>query len=197
MTGGWPLDKLRGSRLTGRAYILENQVAHTRLLPIASRHSFAYPTLSLLVSLNSLEEKQLDLLGGWLFGYGSIWGSVTGLRPSGYLHNGPSDNSSIRRKLVQILDQHGYSGCELHDAWFMTMPSFLGIEGINPLSVYFCYRQGSSTLWFVILEVSHRDTLLTMALSWDQVHNTFEERHVYVLETDDESKQTPSARLVL
>ena len=155
MIGGWLLaNKFRDSRLAGRAYILENQVAHTRLLPIASRHSFVYPTISLLVSINSLEDKQLDLLGGLLFGYGSPSGRVTGLHPSSYLYDGPSDNRSIRCKLLHILDEHGHPGCELHDVWLMTMPSFLGIEGINPLSVYFCYKHASSALWLVILEVS-------------------------------------------
>lgn len=54
------------------------------------------------------------------------------------------------------------------------MPSFLGTEGINPLSVWLCYekddvegRGKERKLWTVILEV----------------HNTFGERHVYVLET--------------
>ena len=52
------------------------------------------------------------------------------------------------------------------------MPAFLGKEGINPLSVWFCYDKqddratGERKLWSVILEV----------------HNTFGERHVYVLE---------------
>jgi DUF1365 family protein len=151
--------RLGGPGLAGRAYILQNQVTHTRFLPTASRHSFVYPTFSLLVSLNCLEDKQLDLLGGWLFAYGAPWGCVTGLRPSGYLYNGPSDNRSIRCKVMDILDQHGHLGCELHDAWLMTMPSFWGVQGINPLSVYFCYRQGSSILWLVILEVSHSETL--------------------------------------
>lgn len=55
------------------------------------------------------------------------------------------------------------------------MPSFLGTEGINPLSVWLCYEKDDAEggagkerkLWTVILEV----------------HNTFGERHVYVLET--------------
>jgi len=138
----------------GRAYILQNQVSHTRLLPVASKHCFVYPTLSLLLSLHSLENRQLDLLGGWLFSYGGVWGRVTGLRTSAYLHDSPGqDKRSIMQKLVDVLDQRGWPGCNLHDAWLMTMPSFLGIEGINPLTVYFCYRRDISSLWLVILEV--------------------------------------------
>ena len=139
---------------TGRAYILQNRVSHARLLPVASRHSFVYPTLSLLVSLHALETRQLDLLGGWLFSYGGLWGRLTGLRPSAYLHDAPGrDERSITQKLVDLLDQQGWPGSTLHDAWLMTMPSFLAFEGINPLSVYFCYRRGSPSLWLVVLEV--------------------------------------------
>ncbi|KAF8588064.1 hypothetical protein K439DRAFT_1652066 [Ramaria rubella] len=157
----------RQARHAGRAYILQNQVTHARFLPTPSKHSFVYPTVSFLVSLNALESKELDLLKGWLFSYGGIHGRLTGLRASGYLHDGSTDKRSIRSKLVDLLDQQGHPGCELEDAWLMTMPSFLGLEGINPLSVYYCYRKEYPSLWLVVLEV----------------HNTFGERHVYVLET--------------
>lgn len=139
------------------AYILHNQVVHTRFLPQSSKHSFVYPTLSFLVSLHALENKDLDLLGGWLFGYGNTWGRLTGLRASGYLYDTPSDDRSIKNKLMDVLDRHGHAGSELHDAWLMTMPRMLGIEGINPLSVYFCYRRASAELWVVVLEVGCHD----------------------------------------
>ncbi|CEL61105.1 hypothetical protein RSOLAG1IB_09756 [Rhizoctonia solani AG-1 IB] len=48
----------------------------------------------------------------------------------------------------------------------MTMPSFIGFEGINPLTVYFCYEEGKTSVWGMVLEV----------------HNTFGERHAYVLQ---------------
>lgn len=152
MSGAWSFYKDRRRGLAGEAYVLQNQVTHVRFLPAPSKHSFVYPTVSLLVSLNALESKKLDLLGGWLFGYGGIWGRLTGLRASGYLYDGQGDNRSIKSKLIDVLDQYGHAGCELQDAWLMTMPSFLGIQGINPLSVYFCYKQGGS-LWLVVLEV--------------------------------------------
>jgi len=142
-----------GIRLAGRAYILENQVTHVRYLPIASKHAFVYPIFSLLVSLKALEDGELNLLGGWLFGYGTIWNRVTGLRASAYLHDSGKDKRSIRDKLVDILNRHGQNGEDLDDSWLMTVPSFLGIEGINPLTVHFCYRRGNSKLWIVALEV--------------------------------------------
>ncbi|KIJ41082.1 hypothetical protein M422DRAFT_31957 [Sphaerobolus stellatus SS14] len=160
------MNQRRHQGLAGRAYILQNQVAHVRFLPSPSNHAFVYPTFSLLASLIALEKGELDLFGGRLFGYGTIWNRVTGLRASGYLHDAPGDKRTIKQKLVCILEAHGHPGQDLGNAWLMTMPTFLGIEGINPLTVHFCYRRGSAQLWIVVLEV----------------HNTFGERHVYVLE---------------
>ncbi|KZT03298.1 uncharacterized protein LAESUDRAFT_704910 [Laetiporus sulphureus 93-53] len=152
------------SRHTGKAYILENTVSHCRLLPESSAHAFRYPTLSLLLSLNALEDHSLDLARGWLFGYGGIHGRLVGLRSSVYL---AKDARSIRNKLLGTLAVHGFDCTLFSDAWMMTMPSLLGFEGINPLTVYFCYNM-SEQLWLVVLEV----------------HNTFGERHVYVLDID-------------
>ncbi|KAF8598618.1 hypothetical protein BDV93DRAFT_450833 [Ceratobasidium sp. AG-I] len=154
-------------------YVLTNQVVHARLLPAASKHAFTYPTLVLLLSLSALEEGELNC--GWrgvVFGYPGIWGRICGLRPGPYLRDhssSSSDNvagtgpgSTIRAKLVDLLRP---SGVQLGEVWMMTMPSFLGFEGINPLTVYFCYEEGREDVWGVVLEV----------------HNTFGERHAYVL----------------
>ncbi|THU93382.1 hypothetical protein K435DRAFT_757483 [Dendrothele bispora CBS 962.96] len=96
-----------------------------------------------------------------------------GIRREG---SGKGIRMSIKEKLVEVLRRRGYLELhgsdedggnlkELEDAWMMTMPSYLGFEGINPLTVYFCYRPGG-VLWLVVLEV----------------HNTFGESHVYLLE---------------
>ncbi|KAJ6457158.1 hypothetical protein C8R47DRAFT_172679 [Mycena vitilis] len=127
------------SALAPRGYILENSVTHTRLFPVGSTHVFTYPTLSLLLSLNALEDHSLDLGRGWIFGYGGRWARLIGLRPAPYL----TDNGgTIRQRLEKVLLDRGF-GADLEDAWMMTMPSLkLGFEGINPLTVYFCYRPG-------------------------------------------------------
>ncbi|KIM29341.1 hypothetical protein M408DRAFT_8355 [Serendipita vermifera MAFF 305830] len=52
----------------------------------------------------------------------------------------------------------------MDDLWLLTSPSYFGFEGINPLSTWFCYDKTRSLI-LVLLEV----------------HNTFGERHVYVL----------------
>lgn len=133
-----------------QAYILENQVTHARFLPAASKHVFTYPTLSLLVSLRALEDHSLDLWRGWIFDYGGLWGRLLAIRPDPYLMTG---GGTILSKLNDVLRQRFYlaDGNSLDDAWMMTMPSILGFEGINPLTVYFCYK--ADMFWLTVLEV--------------------------------------------
>ena len=138
-----------------QGYVLINQVTHARLLPAKSSHSFTYSTLSYLLSLNALENSSLDLARGLVFGYGGIWGRVTGLRSAPYLADHPgSPAQTIKEKLVQLLKDRAYMrhGDVLEDAWIMTMPSFLGFEGINPLTVYYCYKPRGK-FWLTVLEV--------------------------------------------
>ncbi|KAH8112067.1 hypothetical protein DFH11DRAFT_1842237 [Phellopilus nigrolimitatus] len=157
------------------AYILQNKVTHARLLPTSSAHAFVYPTLSLLLPLSALESHALDLGLGRLFGYSAAGAPrmrVTGIRPEAYLldYDPTGQQKSIRAKLEDVLGRFGHDAGQLEDAWMMTMPSYLGVEGINPLTVFYCYRKGGDGLWVVVLEV----------------HNTFAERHVYVLQTGSE-----------
>jgi DUF1365 family protein len=132
-------------------FILENRVTHIRGLPVSSSHAFRYSTLSFLLGLDSLESGRLDLASGWLFGYGGRWGRILGLRSEPYLDT--LSSASIRRKLELELRRHSLLSLDetFQDAWLMTMPSVLGFEGINPLTVYFCYK--NSKLWTVVLEV--------------------------------------------
>ncbi|GJE92912.1 DUF1365 domain-containing protein [Phanerochaete sordida] len=146
------------------AYIVPSKVTHTRLLPTTATHTFAYPTLFVLVSLRALEAHALDLARGWLFGYGGIHARIAGLRATAYLT--PGGEQSILRKLGGVLRERGLDSGEMEDAWMLTMTSYCGFEGINPLTVYFCYAHGGEP-WVVVLEI----------------HNTFGERHVHVLAT--------------
>lgn len=130
-----------------QAYLLQNSVTHARLLPTEAAHAFTYPTLALLVSLKALERGKLDLARGWIFGYGGRWCRMTGLRPTPYLEE---RQGTIMAKLNAILKTRGCA--EVEDAWMMTMPSFMGVEGINPLTVYFCY-DASASFCFTVLEV--------------------------------------------
>ncbi|TFK88818.1 hypothetical protein K466DRAFT_662050 [Polyporus arcularius HHB13444] len=152
------------------AYIVENQVTHARLLPTPSTHAFSYPTLAFLVSLDALEARSLDLARGWLFGYGGTSWRVTGLRSAAYLaQERKKAEAGIKEKLREVLEQFGHDSRRVGGVWMLTMPSYMGYEGINPLTVYYCYdsSEGGERLVWVVLEI----------------HNTFGEKHVHVLET--------------
>ncbi|KAJ7057979.1 hypothetical protein C8F01DRAFT_1060109 [Mycena amicta] len=153
-----------------RGYVLENSVTHARLLPVRAAHAFTYPTFSFLVSVNALESHSLDLAHGWVFGYGGRWARLFGLRPQPYLTPG---GGSIKQKLDNLLQERGCAGLE--DAWMMTMPSLLGFEGINPLTVYFCYN-AEGKLFVTVLEV----------------HNTFGENHIYCLKIGEQEDKEVS-----
>ena len=146
--------KTRPTKAVRRGYVVFNSVTHARLLPKEASHSFTYSTISLLVSLNALETHEVDLgPAGLLLAYGRRFGTLLGLRSKPYLREG---DRRIRDKLDELLRERrilkdGRNAIE--DVWMMTMPSFMGFEGINPLTVYFVYAQGSGTLWLVVLEV--------------------------------------------
>lgn len=147
-----------------QAYILENQVTHARLLPPESAHAFTYPTLSLLMSIDALESRSLDIGKGWIFGYGGVLGRLVGLRSESYLGH-ERDTRTIREKLTALLTARGFLAQDvfLEDAWIMTMPSFMGFEGINPLTVYFCYKSG--IFWLAVLEVRKYALILLILTS--------------------------------
>jgi hypothetical protein len=138
-----------------QGYLLHNQVTHARFLPKEAAHAFTYPTLAYLVSLDALEHHKLDLGGGWVFGYGGLWGRITGLRSTPYLTR---ESGLIRGKLEGLLIRNGFMAGKFQDAWMLTMPSFLGFEGINPLTVYFCY-DSENMFWLTVLEVRGRLTI--------------------------------------
>ncbi|KDN41982.1 hypothetical protein K437DRAFT_249268 [Tilletiaria anomala UBC 951] len=95
------------------------------------------------------------------------------LRDQGFLPIGPQDEDAPLDSWREHIGQ----------VWAVTMPSYFGFNGINPLTVYYMYRPtpGSSaergSLWLVVLEV----------------HNTFSERHVYILQTG--AKEDPQNQL--
>ncbi|OCB86023.1 hypothetical protein A7U60_g6920 [Sanghuangporus baumii] len=191
------------NKRSNNAYILENTVFHARHLPISSKHAFTYPTLALLLRLSALESRDLDLCAGRLFRYSPAgspapWARVMGVRPETYLHDpnsyleGSVKGKSVREKLAEVLMRFQVDPREMEDVWMLTMPRYLGAEGINPLTVYYCYKKmrrdagGELALWVVVLEFHD-----------EQVHNTFGERHVYVLRTGSEHEDKQAVPAVI
>lgn len=174
-------------------FVLPSWIHHARMLPAKSAHAFRYPTLYFAVSLKHLEKGHCDL--GWdrrLF----CWTdssqerqrlALTALEASDYLA-APTASHLVAKgswlfKLGQELHSRGWLKSpqdledDCFDIWAVTMPSFLGYHGINPLTVYYIYRSDGisnpdnkrprGSLWLCLLEV----------------HNTFTERHLYILPT--------------
>ena len=138
------------------AFLVQNQVSHARLLPRDARHGFRYTVIQYLLSINALESGKLNCARGWVFGYGGIAFRLTGLRPSAYLEASECDGASIKQRLEKLLKETTHEAA-LDDAWMLTMPSYLGFEGINPLTVYFCYRDGKRrSPCAIVLEVRPR-----------------------------------------
>ena len=141
-----------------QAWILKSSVTHARLIPTTARHTFTYPVLSFLLPLSALESGRLSLGRGYIFSYGGISCRLLGIRASAYLFHDRGEENSIRQKLCRAMNEFGLDGNHLDDAWMMTMPSYMGWEGINPLTVYFCYKlvggdYPHSRLWVIVLEV--------------------------------------------
>ncbi len=168
---------------------------HARLLPTTARHAFSYPLLYVGVDIDSLEDGSLDLPGR-IFSYGGRpITKVLGLRSDGYLESG---KLSLREKLERLLDAQGMKSEEIGKVWLVTMPSFMGFEGINPLSVWYHYGkvhgEDCAELICVILEVHN-----TFGEKWVQSSDTkatdFDEltwhRHAYVLKIGSDLQHDP------
>ncbi|KAK0549932.1 hypothetical protein OC846_001656 [Tilletia horrida] len=88
------------------------------------------------------------------------------LRDRGLIQRGPQDVTTQEATGPDAFKLDN----EIGQIWSITIPSLLGFQGINPLTTYFCYEPRSDgsrgQLKYVLLEV----------------HNTFTERHLYVLE---------------
>lgn len=136
--------------------LLHTYTSHARFLPKPARHAFSYPLLYLGVDIDALEAAQLDLPGRVITYGGRPATKFLGLRSDNYLEAG---QAGLRAKVEMLLKQYEIASEEIGRVWLVTMPSFLGFEGINPLSVWYIYSQDKQ-LCCVILEV----------------HNTFGEK---------------------
>ncbi|KAL8278397.1 hypothetical protein RQP46_009289 [Phenoliferia psychrophenolica] len=152
------------------SHLFRAKTAHARLLPASARHVFCYPVLYFGLDLARLEAGELDLGKGRgsLFGWEPPTWVVAAFWRHAYLEAGAK--TGIRDKVLALLERRGIDTTK--DAtmiYMVSMPAYLGFEGINPLTVHYCYGDATADakrpLRVVVLEV----------------HNTFGERHVYVL----------------
>ncbi|KAJ4001381.1 hypothetical protein F5050DRAFT_1891270 [Lentinula boryana] len=152
-----------------KGYILTNTVSHTRFTPF--RHTFKYTTIAVLVEISALEDSKLDT--PFLFGYNKRWRSLCSLRSDGYLFpSSDIDKMGIREKLDVLLRKGDYGNVldGPTEIWMLSMPSYFGFEGINPLTVYLIYAVANG-----------HESIKELKLVLFEVHNTFGEGHVYFM----------------
>ncbi|PWN24645.1 hypothetical protein BDZ90DRAFT_234915 [Jaminaea rosea] len=163
------------------AWLVPSYIHHARMLPLASKHTFRYPTLYLAVQLGALEAGECNVgaqgrLFRWNAGSKSNRWAMTALEAIDYL--GSNEETSWLAKLeLELRQRHWLAAGQTLDAdayevWAISMPSYFGFHGINPLTVYYIYRKEHGRrgqFWLCLLEV----------------HNTFGERHLYVLPADE------------
>ncbi|EPQ26347.1 uncharacterized protein PFL1_05995 [Pseudozyma flocculosa PF-1] len=120
------------------------------------------------------------------------------LRERGYLRHGPQDETGLAGTEAKWSQ-------ELGQVWTVTMPAVFGIKGINPLTVHYCYRPVNALAAGVTPPSNKGDgphhgdgALGDFWLVVLEVHNTFNERHVYILEAgvgEDKPRQSDAGSI--
>lgn len=144
--------------MTGASALYVGRVAHRRLRP--REHRLAYRIFSVLIDLDELP----GLVGRLrLFSHNRF--NLFGLHDRDYLAGtGEPLRAQVERHLAD-------AGIDLDGGAIrlLTMPRILGF-GFNPLSIYFCHARGGAIVAILY-----------------EVHNTFGERHSYLIPVDDAS----------
>lgn len=132
------------------------RVMHRRLRP--KLHQLDYRIFSLLIDLDELDEMDSGLR---LFSRGRF--NLLSVRDRDY---GDGSATPLRIQAERHLQRIGIA--DVGRIELLTMPRLLGFA-FNPLSLYFCYDRGDA-----LTAIIH------------EVHNTFGERHSYVLTADED-----------
>ncbi|MGE0767477.1 MAG: DUF1365 domain-containing protein [Hyphomicrobiaceae bacterium] len=141
--------------MTFNSAVYSGWVSHSRLLP--RRHQFRYRVWWMLVDIDELGSLDRTLL---LFSHNKF--NLCALHDSDYGHGSASLRDYVEGRLSAAGLSHAGAGIQL-----LTMPRFCGYA-FNPLSIFFC-----------------RDATGDVAAIIYEVHNTFGERHSYVIEAGD------------
>jgi len=144
--------------MTRRSSLYVGSVAHRRIQPRA--HRFRYQAFWLLLDLDELDESSSKLR--W-FSYNRS--NIFSLYDADH---GDGTQTPLR---VQVERQLSDAGIDLSGGRvrLLCMPRTLGYC-FNPISIFFCHRADG-----------------TLAAVVYQVHNTFGERHSYVIPVEDQS----------
>jgi len=143
--------------------LLVCQTSHSRIFPV--RHSFSYPLLYVYFRIDEPGANRFWAVDNWRLFH---------VQSDDYLGSPPC-GKTLMEKLKWHLKQHvnsspavliqGISTSPSMRAYMLTMPRFIGYS-FNPLTAYYIY------------DLEHIVTVL-------EVHNTFGEKHIYVISHSD------------
>ncbi|OTB06939.1 hypothetical protein M426DRAFT_318313 [Hypoxylon sp. CI-4A] len=148
----------------GRPLLFPCQTTHTRFFP--KKHSFSYSYLLVGVPIG-----WTGAAGGMIASHEHASGADGWYRVNAadYLERG-NGHLGLRGKLDAFLESQGVDASRYPYAYLATAAKFLGYH-FNPVSFWYLY--------------STEKRLTAMIL---EVNNTFDERHMYLLTTDEQTK---------
>ena len=139
--------------------IYEGFVTHARTRPV--KHGFSFPIYTFVLDLDELERLDKDVR---FFGYNR--GSVFSLYDSDHLGIG---SGTIKQKLNKWLVEFGHTDSYSRVEMITTLRVFK--HTFNPVIFYYCFDDNEKVVYHIA-----------------EVHNTFGEGHLYILNHGDESK---------
>lgn len=142
-----------------KSRIYEGLLTHARTKPV--KHSFSFPIYTFVLDLD-----ELDFLDKKVRFFGYNRGSVFSLYDSDYLGEG---EASIKEKLSKWLRKFGYSKSYSNVKMITTLRVFK--HTFNPVIFYYCFDDQEEIVYHIA-----------------EVHNTFGEGHLYILEDGGKSK---------
>ena len=142
-----------------KSKIYEGYLTHARTAPV--KHNFSFPIYTFVLDLDELDFLDKNVR---LFGYNR--GSVFSLYDSDHLGSG---DGNIKKKLKNWLIKFGYSKEYSTVKMVTTLRVFK--HTFNPVIFYYCYDKNEKIVYHVA-----------------EVHNTFGEGHLYILNHGSNSK---------
>ncbi len=142
-----------------KSKIYEGKITHARTKPV--KHKFSFPIYTFVLDLDELKFLDKEVR---FFGYNR--GSVFTLYDSDYLG---SERGSIKRKLKNWLIKFGHE--EKYSTVKMITTLRVFKHTFNPVIFYYCLDSEDNVVYHVA-----------------EVHNTFGEGHLYILQDGDKSK---------
>ena len=142
-----------------KSKVYEGLLTHARTKPV--KHNFSFPIYTFVLDLD-----ELDLLDEKIRFFGYNRGSVFSLYDSDHLGEGIG---SIKEKLSKWLRKFGYSKNYSTVKMITTLRVFK--HTFNPVIFYYCFDDEDKIVYHIA-----------------EVHNTFGEGHLYILEDGGKSK---------